>query len=274
MRKNLRFVLSSIGIILFAIVAYLFIWGKLFPFSPIIVGFTKHELSNTIIYLQKGNSFTTYSWIDSLIPVVEKFHELKMQNRPKIFFFNDENTYASRSLSKARFCAFYNGNIVVSPWAQREAAEGKISLEIYLRHELSHSLIFQNKGILMAYRYPKWLLEGLATYSTNQMGTSFYPSKEETYDLIRRGNFMPPQYFETNQEDSVKLDTKYRSTFMYSEFACIVDDLIVRYGREKFLRYMKTLLSNDNHNLVFKEVYGIDFENYISDFKKIINKAG
>ena len=106
-------------------------------------------------------------------------------------------------------------------------------MEIYLRHELSHSLLNSNTGIIHAYKYPAWLQEGIAVYSANQMGTSFYPNKSETYQAIKQGNFMPPLDFKTSREDRVKLNVKYPITFMYSEFACIVDYLAETYGKGK-----------------------------------------
>lgn len=47
---------------------------------------------------------------------------------------------------------------------------------------------------------------------------------------------MPPEYFKTKKEDKIKPDVKYRITFMYSEFACIVDYLIEQYGKDKYIR--------------------------------------
>lgn len=255
-----------------SLITYQFLWGKLFPFSPIFPGFSKHEFANTVIYVQNGAKFNDYANIDALIPAVENFHELKFTNKPKIFIFRDKTSYLQRSLSNARFCAFPSGSLVISPWALQEAKEGKISLDIYLRHELSHVLIFQHKGFLGSFYYPKWLLEGIAVYSTNQMGTSFYPSKKETYRLIKEGNFLPPQDFKTKKEDQVKLKVKFRLTFMYSEFGCIVDYLIKTEGKAKFLTYMKGLLKNNNHNQVFKEVYGLDFDQFLEYFKAFVEK--
>lgn len=103
-------------------------------------------------------------------------------------------------------------------------------------------------------------MEGVAVYISDQMGTSFYPSKNETYNYIRKGNFLPPAWFKTGKEDQVKLDVKYRITFMYSEFACIVDYLIEKYGVEKFLKYMNNLTRNPDNTRVFRQIYDIDSE--------------
>lgn len=273
MKRKLKITIPVIFVL--GITIYCFLFGKMFSYSPIIVGFTKDELSNTIAYVQNGAEFSEHQKIDSLIPSIEEFHQLKFKHKPKLFVFRNKESYLQRSMTKARFLAYPNGSLVISPWAIKEATEGVISLEIYLRHELSHILLCQNMGIMAAYiHYPKWLLEGIAVYSSDQMGTSWYPSKHKTYSYIQEGNFMPPEYFKTKQEDKIDLDVEYRITFMYSEFACIVDYLIHIYGREKFLLYMKRLIANNDHNKVFSKVYGIEFYKFIQNFKNsIMNKS-
>ena len=270
--KSKKIVIGSI-IIIIGFIVYLFLFGKLFPYSPIILGFSKHELTNSIVYVQKSSKFTEYETIDTLIPSVENFHDLKFKRKPEIFIFRDNLAYIHHSPTKARFCAFSSGRLVISPWALRENLEEKISLTIYVKHELSHVLIFQYKGLFSELKYPKWLLEGIAVYSTNQMGTSFYPSKEETYHAIAQGNFLPPSYFKTKKENDVKLNVKYRVAFMYSEFACIVDYLVLKYGKTKFLLYMKSLIKSNDHDKIFKRIYGIDFDEFLVDFRKFVEKT-
>ncbi|HRW21995.1 MAG TPA: hypothetical protein P5509_08480 [Bacteroidales bacterium] len=268
MKNKRKRIVTGISIVIIGFIAYIFLFGKLFPYSPIIIGFQKHETNHTIIYIQKGADFTDFSSIDTLIPTVEGFHELEFLYKPKIFVFKDSISYSRRSPSKARFCVFYNSRLFISPWALQEAKNQKIDLAIYLTHELSHSLLHQHSGIINAPKYPKWLLEGIAVYSSNQMGTSFYPSKEGTYRLIKNGNYIPPQYFKTSNEDKVSLDVPNRIPFMYSEFACIVDFLIEKYGKKKFLNYMKALIEKPNHAEVFYQIYQIEFDAVISDFKQ------
>ena len=273
MKDKRKRIVIGIPIVIIGFVGYIFLFGKLFPYSPIIIGFSKHELNNSIVYVQKGAVFYQFEAIDSLVPPVEKFHEIEFIQKPEIFVFRDSLSYLQRSPSKARFCAFSSGRLIISPWALRENSEGKISLTIYIKHELSHVLIFQHKGLLSEFSYPKWLLEGIAVYSTNQMGTSFYPSKEETYKKIAQGNFMPPFDFKTKREDKVKLDVEYRITFMYSEFACIVDYLVEKYGKAKLLLYMKSLIKSNDHDKIFKEIYGIDYNKFLIDFRQFVEKT-
>ncbi|MBK7093884.1 MAG: hypothetical protein IPH57_01995 [Saprospiraceae bacterium] len=265
-------ILIAIIIIIFGFVCYLILFSKLFTYSPIIIGFTKHELTNTIIYVQKGADYNDFTRIDTLIPAIENFHDLKFIQKPEIFIFRDSLSFIKRSFSKARFSAYPSGRLIISPWALKEDQQGKISLEIYVRHELSHVLIFQHKGIFAELSYPKWLIEGIAVYSANQMGTSFYPGKDETYHSIAQGNFLPPFDFKTNREDKVKLNVQYRITFMYSEFACIVDYLIVNYGKTKFLSYMKSLIKSNDHDKIFKQIYGIEYDKLLLDFRQFVEK--
>lgn len=256
--------------ILVASITYLFLFGKLFPYSPIIIGFDKNEHSNIRIYVQKGAKDIEYAAFDSILPLVEEFHDLKFLRKPQIYIFRDSLSYIHHSPSKARFCSFPNNRLFVSPWALKEAAEGKISLSIYFMHELSHILIFQHTGTVNGLRYPEWLLEGIAVYSSKQMGTGFYPSREEVYDAIIHDNFMPPSYYKTRKEKKVQLDTEHRVTFMYSEFGCIVDYMIDKFGKENFLRYMKRLINDNDHYKIFNEVFGIEFDKFLVDFQNHI----
>ena len=80
--------------------------------------------------------------------------------------------------------------------------------------------------------------------------------------------------FKTKNEDKTKLNVEYRITFMYSEFACIVDYLIETYGKDKLLIFMKELLKDSDNNKVFKEVYNIEFSQAIQNFRKHVIEYG
>ena len=256
-----------IVIAILAIILYLFLFGKMFPFSPVAIGFERLEFPSLIVYVQNGAVYNDWSGIDMLTAPVERFHELKFKNKPEIFVFRDSLSYLRHSPSTARFCAFPRDRLFIAPWSLKEASEGRISLEIYLKHELSHVLIFQQTGILGAFRYPKWLLEGIAMYSANQMGTTLYPSKEETYNYIRLGNFMPPADYKTHRDSRAIINVDARIAFIYSEFGCIVDYLAETRGRDKFMTYMKRLFTDRHHDKVFKEIYGIEFDSFLAEFK-------
>lgn len=267
MRSKLT-IIGVLSVLAASALTYELIWGKLFPFSPVILGFRCKELSRVIVCSEYGNRFGPFDWMDELVAGVEQFHDLKLKAKPKLFAFAKDETYARRSLSKARACAFYNGSIVISPRIQQENSEGQLSLKVYLTHELSHSLLYQNMNHGRQLGYPRWLLEGVATYSANQMGTYLYPSEMETYTLMREGNWIPPEDYDTDKEDHIQLNVNNRKPFMYTEFACIVGDLNKRYGRGAFLTYLKRLLTNSNHDAAFRGSFGIGFNEYIVGFRR------
>ena len=55
-----------LAFVLLGVLVYSFIWGKLFPHSPVIAGFERHELSRVIVYVQKGDRYTNFDWVDSI----------------------------------------------------------------------------------------------------------------------------------------------------------------------------------------------------------------
>ena len=272
-KKKTKIFIITVILLFIIIFSYQLLWGKLFPYSPIKIGFTKNELPHIIIYKQNFAQSYNYKIIDSLISGIEKFHNLSFVKKPEIIFFSDRNTYLDRNFTNARFCAYPNGTLVVSPWAVKEASNNEISMKIYFKHELSHTLLYQHMDYLAAYfYYPRWLLEGIAMYSSEQMGTSWYPDKEETYNYIRQGNFLPPAYFNTSGEDKINLNMKNKIAFFYSEFGCIVDYLIEYYGKEKFMKYMTGLLHSHQPDKVFNDTYGITLDSLLTNFKKDVNK--
>ncbi len=274
MSRRRRFTLVTgllVGVLM--LLSHQLLWGKLFAYSPVKPGFTRHELEHTVVYVQDGSAFGGYREVDSLIPIVERSHGLRFERKPEVIVFQDSDTYSQRTTTKARYYTYPRGGIVVSPWAVQEAQAGQISMEVYLKHELSHALLYQHMQLLNAlFVFPRWLLDGVATYSSGQMGTSWYPSRAETYESIQRGNFMPPELFGTQAEDQVHLDVEHRSPFAYSQFACMVDYLIEEYGRDSFDRYLAGLLGGARHDAVFGDVYGVDFGVFVSDFKQHVSE--
>jgi len=68
------------------------------------------------------------------------------------------------------------------------------------------------------------------------------------------------------------LDNKYH--FIYSQFGCMVENLIQIYGRERFVAYYQRLLKEGNRQNVFQSACGISFTDYLSDFKNRAREKG
>ena len=73
------------------------------------------------------------------------------------------------------------------------------------------------------------------------------------------------------KKSKIKLDLKNSVSFMYSEFACIVDYFILTYRKDKLILYIKKFCNNPDNNKEFKEVYDLEFLKAIHNFKNIVN---
>jgi len=279
-RINKKIILFGIVLILVAIIFYQFLWGRLFPFSPVIMGFEQKELNRGVLYYRRGIDISKYKILDNLIDQVEEFHRLQFKRKAEIFILDSDKEFMKLTGSNARFVTLpMYGRIFVSNKARKEIHEGKTHMDIYLKHELSHSLLYQNMSLYRSQYYPGWLLEGVAVYSSNQIGTDGYFTKEETINKIRDGYFLNPDDWSTTllkpQSKNVKdfpLTNKY--WFIYSEFGCLVEDIIQNYGKEKFLQYMTEALEEKDDKKVFLNVFGIEFNKYVGSFKNRIGHNG
>lgn len=130
MSKKLKYSIAFVFVFIISFAVYSFLFGKLFPYSPIIIGFSKNESENIVIYIQNGAEDKGLKGINSLIPLVEDFHELRFLKKPRIFIFRDKESFYRRSISKTRACTYFNGDIVISPLALKDAGNGRISLDI------------------------------------------------------------------------------------------------------------------------------------------------
>jgi len=274
--KHKKKFIAGAVLLLIAAIIYSFLWGRSFPFSPIIISFEQKELNKAIIYYHKGTNITKFNIVDELVTEVENSHQLKYKRKIKIFICDSNKEIARLTGCSTRFNTHpLYGRIFISGKAKKEYQADKIHLDVYLKHELSHSLLYQNMGLYQSLYYPGWLMEGIAVYNANQMGVDGYFTKEETFDKIENGYFLNPDDWGTilkSQKESVKnfpLTNKY--WFIYSEFACLVDDLIENYGEEKFIGYMTELLKEKNDKKLFQDIFGIEFNKYLDDFK---NRVG
>jgi len=267
-----RKIIITTIIVLSGIIFYLFLYGRLFPFFPIIVGFEKYEFEKATIYFHDNEDISEFKTIDSLIHKTEQFHQITFKRKVKIFICKSDSEIKRLSGLATRFNTHpIYGCIFISGKANKERKERKIHLDTYLNHELSHSLLFQNMSLVSALTYPGWFMEGIAVYSANQMGVNGYFTKEETLNQINYGYFVKPVDWGTiisSQGKTVKeclIENKY--WFIYSEYGLIIEDLIQTYGKEKFDMFLEKSLSGENFYDLFKRTYSKDFTEYMHEFK-------
>jgi len=243
------------------------LWGRLYFASPVAPGFNRYELAHAIVYVEHGNPMKDFEWVAALIEPTEHFHQLRFVRKPSVYFFSSEVTYARRAGVHAGGVTAPNGVVAIAPWVQRSDVDGTIWVRTYVRHELSHSIIHQNRSWFAMRGQPAWLGEGLASYYANQRGTAKYPDRSETIALIAKGDWVAPNTYGTKSREDHVPEVPSRVLFAYSEFACIVEDLDARFGHEALVQYIHALLSNTDHDAVFRNAFGVDFDTYVDAFR-------
>ncbi len=267
----------SIIFLFFCFVIYHILFGRLLAFSPIIVGFEKYKTEYATVYYHKNEKKLDNKVLDSLILKVEQFHKLNFNKQIRIFICKTDKEYKRYTGSSARFVTVLSYAIFISGKANNERKINRIHLNTYLKHELSHLLLYQNMSLLRALNYPQWFLEGLAVFSSNQFGIDGYLTKKETYERIEQGYFVKPEDYGTAlsaKGESVKncnLKNKYR--FIYSEFACIISDMINTFGKKKFIDFLRLSLQSNDFYALFKKIFNESFSEYLNKFKIRIKDA-
>ena len=258
-------------LVIVVILVYQLLYGRLFPFSPIVSGFKKHHHQRATIYYQSAD-ISRFGFIDSLVQEVEQSHLLNFRRKVEIIVCDSDRKYRRYTGATARFITTpVYGRIFVSDRAVNDHENQKIHLETYLKHELSHSLLYQNMSIFHSLKYPGWFMEGLATYSAGQMGVDGYLNAEETIAKIKEGYFAEPKDWGTitsSKGKSVKecpLENKFH--FIYSEYALIVQDLVQIQGEEGFKKFLWRSVQDKDFYQLFRETFQMDFDSYIKNFK-------
>ena len=251
---------------------YLFLFGRLFPFSPIIIGFEKKEFNNGIVYYHKTDNINEFLSIDSIIEGVERFHKLTFNKKVKIILTESDKEYKRYTGTTARFVTQpLEGRIFISNRAKIEYRNKEIQFNTYLRHELSHSILYQNMSFRRSLSYPTWFMEGVAMYSANQVGTDGYYDYEQTKKKIEEGYFVEPNDWGTiisKKGESVKnCNLKNKYWFIYSEFALIIQDLINQFGEDQLINFLTVSLNEKSFYKLFNNTFGQSFDDYIKNYR-------
>nr|WP_319396599.1 hypothetical protein [uncultured Desulfobacter sp.] len=279
MKLKIKIIGTIISLVCLILVGYSTAYGILLPYSPVIVGFEKKTYKMATIYYHKGYNLPPLEEIDTLIEENESTHDLKYKRNVDIILCESdrEKKRITGSLTRAQ-SFFLFGRVVVSRKLQDEAVAHEKPFGMYLQHELSHSLTHQNLSLLRTFTFPAWLDEGLAVYSSDQFGKAGYFNQQEVSAYLSKGFFYHPNWWPQPLHkapiESKEFELKNKYYFIYSEYGCIVSDLINTYGRNRFIDYYHHLLKNKENEKIFQSSFGISFYDYLDEFKKrMISKS-
>ena len=159
---------------LVALLVYGFFFGPLFPWCPIKPGFAKLRLNRCTILYPKGTQLAPeYATLDTLMEEMEQFHKLRFKKKIQVIVCASNEQCKRFSRQNGHACAVQTGTVLyVRPSIQYTSyppllgPDGEIipedeagkqpprELTGFLKHELSHALLYQNTSLFKAFRIP------------------------------------------------------------------------------------------------------------------------
>jgi len=281
---------KTIGLALLIVVTAIFIYGflcgPLFPFSPIKPGFAELNLTRcTIVYPKNTKISPEYGTVDDLIGETEQFHNLQFKKRIQIIVCATNEQCKRFSMTGGHACTIQTGTVIyIRPSIQETTYPPKITIERgsiilqppvvethrdltgFLKHELSHAILYQNTSILKAIRIKRWLEEGLAVYFGNPH--HYYHGSEFRTLAIDQGCFFN-LLDEQAEPEGIPQDIKYY--FMYGAFYEFMNYLIQTYGVDSVLTYTHEYIKAPGmEDPLFRSLFGINLENELERFQQHI----
>ena len=257
-----KWALAALSVAALSLLAiYELLLGRLFPFSPVVVGFSRQEYGNYALYHHGQPESSQLSYLSDVVVIEENYHGMAFRSKPEIFLCRDDCEFQRLTGGKARFNAI-NGRLFVSQRAREDAKQGRIDLRTYLTHEMSHCLLHQHMSILRSLKMPRWLLEGIAMDCAGQVGVGVYPAKSIIYEAVAQGMFCEPADFGTylsgEKGTAISCPITNKTAFFYSEFGCIVEFIRSSHGTARYQAFLKDVVQSHPLNVEksFERAYG------------------
>ena len=251
-------------LVILVVLVYGFLFGPLFPYSPVKFGFSKLELKRgTVFYPKETRLSDDYFRLDSLISETETFHKLRFKKNVKVIVCATRGQYKRFSTQSAHACAMLTGTIIyINPGIKNTGRD----LTGFLKHELSHAILYQNTSIFKALRFKSWLREGLAVY---------YGNPHHYYNV---GKFLELSvdkgYFFDALDEKAKIDNipeSIRYFYVYGEYRSFVEYIVNAYGLEAFWNFTHAYIKNPkSEKQLFKDVFGTNLVDTFNSFRKTI----
>ena len=253
-------------LIVLAVLIYGFLFGPLFPYSPVKFGFSKLELKRgTVFYPKKTQLAEDYFELDNLISQTEAFHKLDFRKKVKVIVCATKGQYKRFSTQSSSACAIQTGTIIYINPRIKDTGRDLIG---FLKHELSHAVLFQNTSILKAFKLKSWLREGLAIYYGNPH--HYYRGDKFRKLAVDEG------YFFNLLDDKAKpenIPKEIKYFFIYGEYRAFIEYLIKAYGLESVLKYtVEYIKAPREEKPLFETLFGISLDKVFAQFRdEVIN---
>ena len=268
MWKWFRWILISIAILLIVSLVWALVWGPLFAWGP-KWGYVREEHNGVILFAKDKELFNSISDIDQIMSEEEDFHGLEYKRKVIIVFANNKwewKMFFPYLPSGVGGAGLQTGNAVFINYPK--VSSHNYNIDGFVKHELSHTILYQNSGLLNAYRMYKqfWVEEGIATYFGGPW--DYYSSKDEYLSAFSSANLAisddPLVLYDGLRQQGGKLSyTTYRYFFEY---------LANTYGTESLKKFINLYCKNPgNMENDFKDAFGINVIEAVKKFNVEIN---
>ena len=290
MAVNIRRVIPLLlTVLVVAGIVYGFLFGPLFPYSPIKPGFSTLKLDRCdIVYPDNTRIAPEYATLEQLIQEAEQFHHLRFKERVQVILCATNAQHKRFSMSGGHACTTQTGTVVyirpsieTTAYPPRQPAGGNYLSTIrpseetrrdltgFLKHELSHALLYQNTSLRKAFKLKRWIEEGVAVYFGNP--DHYYQGAELRYLAIDQGYF-----FNLLNDDSepTGIPGGIKHYFTYGMFREFMDYLIQTYGLESVLAYIHEYIEapaeeedlfESHFGASLMDMAGTTFRSYVSE---------
>jgi hypothetical protein len=261
---------------------YGFLWGPLIAYSPVKPGFTEVVSERYTLIYPKGMTLPSeYAALDDLLSEVERLHRLTFIKQLRFVICTTQGQYNRFALAHGRACAIQTGTVIyLGPEIQQATYPPQVSLHdqqllltpnptktprdltSFVKHELSHALIYQNTSLIKAFKIDRWFEEGLAVY----FGNAHHYYQDEAFKTlaIAQGFFFDLLNNDAEPE-GIPNDIKY--FFMYGAYAEFMGYLIETYGLDKVLDFCHVYINTpDQQEELFSTFFAVSPHEALEQF--------
>lgn len=225
----------------------------------------------TIIYPGQSVLSPEYSTLDTLMVETERFHRMSFRKRITAVVCATNGQHKRFSLGGGHANTIQTGTVIYirpsikdttyPPPLQREGEAGEAptarkigrrDLSGFLKHELSHAILYQNTGLIRAFRIKSWLEEGLAIYFGNP--DHYYRGEEFRALAFRQGCFFN---LLNDESEPVVILPENKFYFKYGAYYEFMAYLVDKHGLDAVLDFTHAYIrSPSDEEALFHASFG------------------
>lgn len=282
--KKRTLVVVVVAFLLTTVAVYGFFFGPLFPWCPIKPGFSTLRLNRCSILYPKGTQpAPEYATLDTLMEETEQFHKLRFKKKIQVIVCASNEQCRRFSRTNGHACTVQTGTVLYVRPSIRDTVyppplgpDGEIipeseagkqprrDLTGFLKHELSHALLYQNTSLFKAFRISRWVDEGLAVHFGNP--DHYYRGREFRALAFDRGFFFN-LLEEDSEPDNLPGGIKY--FFTYGAYGGFMRYLFQVHGRDTALDFIHQYIqAPGKQEHLFRKCFSCTPAEMLERFKK------